>query len=205
MPGVPADVLVSIAEILSADRDLDESLRLVCRELARATTAQTVSVYLLGDDGRALRPTAAYHVPREMLKVLAGASLPVAEQGFARGVFTDGRVAWTDDVARDSRFEFHRFRLFPHQSGAVIPLLLDGRIGGAFYLTWWRERRSLPHGAHLPSRGGPRHAALADARHPPVGRRRFGVMMLAAVARHGTISPTTGPSVLNRFRSGSRA
>lgn len=143
MPGVPADVLVNIAEILSGDRDLNESLRLVCRELARATTAETVSVYLLGDDRRALYPAAAYHVPKDMLTVLAGASLPLSEQGFTPGVFTDGRVAWTDDVKNDRRFEFHLFRLFPHQSGAVIPLLLDGRVGGAFYLTWWRERRSF--------------------------------------------------------------
>jgi PAS domain S-box-containing protein len=143
MPGVPADVLVNIAEILSGDRDLNESLRLVCRELARATTAQTVSVYLLGDDRRALYPVAAYRVPKDMLDVLAGAALPLAEQGFTPGVFTSGRVAWTDDVRNDPRFEFHLFRLFPHQSGAVIPLLLDGRVGGAFYLTWWDQRRSF--------------------------------------------------------------
>jgi PAS domain S-box-containing protein len=141
MPAASADVLVNIAEILSGDRDLNESLRLVCRELARATTAPTVSVYLLSDERRALYPAAAYRVPKNMLDVLAGASLPLAEQGFTPGVFTDGRVVWTDDVPGDPRFEFHLFRLFPHQSGAVIPLLLDGRVGGAFYLTWWTERR----------------------------------------------------------------
>jgi PAS domain S-box-containing protein len=143
MPAVVANVLVNIAEILSGDRDLNESLRLVCRELARATSAPTVSVYLLSDERRALYPAAAYRVPKNMLEVLAGASLPLAEQGFTSGVFTDGRVAWTDDVPNDPRFEFHLFRLFPHQSGAVIPLLLDGRVGGAFYLTWWNERRRL--------------------------------------------------------------
>jgi PAS domain S-box-containing protein len=143
MPAVSADVLVNIAEILSGDRDLSESLRLVCRELARATTAPTVSVYLLSDERRALYPAAAYRVPKNMLEVLAGASLPLSEQGFTPGIFTDGRVAWTDDVPNDPRFEFHLFRLFPHQSGAVIPLLLDGRVGGAFYLTWWSERRRL--------------------------------------------------------------
>jgi PAS domain S-box-containing protein len=143
MPAVPADVLVNIAEILSGDRDLNESLRLVCRELARATTAETVSVYLLSEERRALHPAAAYRVPKQMLTVLAGAALPLADQGFTPGVFTDGRVAWTDDVPNDARFEFHLFRLFPHQSGAVIPLLLDGRVGGAFYLTWWTERRGF--------------------------------------------------------------
>ena len=143
MPGLPADVLVNIAEILSVDRDLNESLRLVCRELARATAAETVSVYLLGEARRALHPVAAYRVPKVMLPVLAGAALPVADQGFSAGIFTDGQVSWTDDVPNDPRFEFHLFRLFPHQSGVVIPLLLEGRVGGAFYLTWWTERHTL--------------------------------------------------------------
>jgi PAS domain S-box-containing protein len=141
MPGVPANVLVNIAEILSGDHELNESLRLVCRELARATAADTVSVYLLDDEARMLYPAAAYRVPKDRLQVLAGAGLPLAQQGFTAGVFTGGRVVWTDDVESDARFEFHLFRRFPHQSGAVIPLLLDDATGGAFYLTWWKERR----------------------------------------------------------------
>ena len=141
MPAVAADVLVNIAAILSGDQDLDESLRLVCRELAKATSAPTVSVYRLDDEARVLYPAAAYRVPKEMLEMLAGAPLPLAEQGFTAGAFAGGSVVWTDDVPNDPRFEFHLFRRFPHQSGAVIPLLLDDRVGGAFYLTWWSERR----------------------------------------------------------------
>jgi PAS domain S-box-containing protein len=142
MPGTSADVLVAIAEILSGERDLTESLRLVCRELAHATGAPTVSVYLLGDERRALQPAAAYRVPKDMLQTLGGASLPLADQGFAPA-FSEGRVVWTDDVPNDPRFEFHLFRLFPHQSGVLIPVLLEGRVGAAFYLTWWTERRQL--------------------------------------------------------------
>ena len=141
MPAVAADVLVNIAAILSGDHELNESLRLVCRELAKATGAPTVSVYRLDDEARVLFPAAAYRVPKEMLEVLTGAGLPLVQQGFTAGVFAGGSVVWTDDVANDPRFDFHLFRRFPHQSGAVIPLLLDDRVGGAFYLTWWNERR----------------------------------------------------------------
>src|SRR5260370_718645 len=28
-----------------------------------------------------------------------------------------------------------------HQSGLIIPLFLDGKVAGAFYLVWWRARR----------------------------------------------------------------
>jgi PAS domain S-box-containing protein len=143
MAAVSADVLVSIVDILAGDLDLIESLRRVCRALAHATGAPTVSVYLIDDDRRVLHPAAAYRVPPDLLSVLGGASLPLAQQGFRRGVFDAGEVVWTDDVAGDPRFEFHLFRRFPHQSGAVIPMLLETRVEGAFYLTWWTERRRL--------------------------------------------------------------
>jgi PAS domain S-box-containing protein len=135
------DVLVAIAGILTSEADLTESLRQVCRELARFSGAETVSVYLLDPRERALVPSAAYGVPREMLPALARARLPLDEQGFRERVFTEGDVAWTDDVPGDARFAFHLFRRFPHQSGAIIPLLLDTGVAGAFYLVWWRERR----------------------------------------------------------------
>jgi PAS domain S-box-containing protein len=143
MPAVSADVLVTIVDILAGDQDLAESLRRVCRALAHATGAPTVSVYLVDDAHSALHPTAAYGVPKDLLTVLGGASLPLALQGIRRGIFDTGEVVWTDDVAGDPRFEIHLFRRFPHQSGAVIPMLLDARVEGAFYLTWWNERRRL--------------------------------------------------------------
>ena len=45
-------------------------------------------------------------------------------------------MSWTR-----SSFGFPLFRQFPHQSGIVIPLVLDGHVSGAFYLVWWRLRR----------------------------------------------------------------
>jgi PAS domain S-box-containing protein len=56
---------------------------------------------------------------------------------------TSGEVVWSDDVARDERFEFHLFRDVPHQSGVVIPLVVDGKVGGTFYLVWWKTRRRV--------------------------------------------------------------
>jgi signal transduction histidine kinase/CheY-like chemotaxis protein/HPt (histidine-containing phosphotransfer) domain-containing protein/putative methionine-R-sulfoxide reductase with GAF domain len=40
------------------------------------------------------------------------------------------------------------FRRFPHQSGLIIPLVLDGEVAGTFYLVWWAERRRF-HDAEL--------------------------------------------------------
>lgn len=123
--------------------DLTEALRQTCRELSRFTGAETVSVHLLHADLRMLVPSAAYHVPRDMLPTLMAATLPIDEQGFRDSVFGSGDVAWSDDVQHDARFEYRLFRAFPHQSGAVVPVVVDDEIAGAFYLVWWKERRSF--------------------------------------------------------------
>ena len=50
-------------------------------------------------------------------------------------------MIWSDDLPNDPRFAIPLFRRFPHQSGLVIPLLIDGQVAGAFYLVWWTARR----------------------------------------------------------------
>jgi len=139
----PSASLLRIARVVSETTDLTETLRLICRELAHLMGAETVSAYLL-DHARALiRPVAAYHVPKNALDLLRTTTLAVAEQGFAESVFVAGCVAWSDDVQQDPRFAFSLFHVFPHQSGLIIPLALDGVVAGAFYIVWWRERRQF--------------------------------------------------------------
>ncbi|PYO02963.1 MAG: hypothetical protein DMD91_02300 [Candidatus Rokuibacteriota bacterium] len=136
----PAVALLAISRIVGGATDLTEALRQTCRELARFTGAETVSVHLLHTDLRMLVPSAAYHVPPEMLPTLMAATLPVDEQGFRESVFGSGEVAWSGDVQNDPQFAYRLFRLFPHQSGAVVPVVVDDEIAGAFYLVWWTER-----------------------------------------------------------------
>ena len=138
--------LVTIARAVNGTTDLTEALRLVCRELARLTLAETVAAYLLDVEGKEIRPAAAYHVPKHTLEVLTTTALPLAAQGFAQSVFTAGHVAWSDDVQNDPRFAFPLFRAFPHRSGLIIPLSVDGAVAGAFYLVWWQEQRQVPEG-----------------------------------------------------------
>ena len=49
----------------------------------------------------------------------------------------------SNDVAADPCFNYPLFRHVPHQSGLVLPLLLDDQVAGAFYLVWWTARRQL--------------------------------------------------------------
>jgi len=133
--------LLAVARVASATTDFAEALRLICRELARLTGAETVSSYVRQAEAAELRPVAAYHVPKDALEVLATARLTAAEQRGFDAVFQSGQVIWSDDLPHDPRFAIPLFRRFPHQSGLVIPLFIDGQVAGAFYLVWWTARR----------------------------------------------------------------
>ena len=135
--------LLAIAQVVGGTLDLHEALRRICRELARLTGAGTVAAHLVDAERSRLEPVAAYHLPKHLLEVLGASPIPLAEQGFRETVFEEGRVVWSDDVARDVRFAFPLFRAFPHQSGVIIPLVLDGQVTGTLYLVWWKERRRL--------------------------------------------------------------
>jgi PAS domain S-box-containing protein len=139
--GAQAATLLAFSRIVGGETDFVEALRQACRELAKFTGAETVSVHLLHHELHMLVPSAAYHVPKEMLPTLMATTLPVTEQGFRESVFGRGGVAWSDDVPHDPRFAYRLFREFSHRSGAVIPIVLDDEIAGAFYLVWWKAPR----------------------------------------------------------------
>ncbi len=136
-----SEALVEISSTVSSTLDIREALRRICRALTRLLAADTAAAYLhdLGTDQ--LVPTAAYHVPKEYLAVLAAAPLRLSEQGFHDTVWRERRPVWSDDVARDARFSHEMFRSFHHQSGLLLPLVIDDRVAGNFYVVWWKARR----------------------------------------------------------------
>jgi two-component system phosphate regulon sensor histidine kinase PhoR len=138
------EALLEISRTVSSTLDLRDALRRVCRALARLARADTVSVHLLDPDTELLRPYGAYRVPREYLSELSAITLPLREQGFYLSLWKDRRPVSSDDVGTDDRFNHDAFRRFPHQSGLLLPLVLDGEVVGAFYLVWWTTRRTFP-------------------------------------------------------------
>ena len=133
--------LLSVARVASSTTDFREALRLICRELGQLTGAETVAAYVRQAAGGELTPMAAYHVPKLALEALAGARLTVEDQRGFDAVFRSGQIIWSDDLPSDPRFAIELFRRFPHQSGLIIPLFLDGQVAGGFYLVWWKARR----------------------------------------------------------------
>jgi signal transduction histidine kinase/CheY-like chemotaxis protein/transcriptional regulator with GAF, ATPase, and Fis domain len=133
--------LLAVARVASVTTDFSEALRLICRELARLTGAETVAAYVRQTEGTELSPVAAYRVPKQVLDVLASSRLTAADQRGFDAVFRSGQIIWSDELPTDRRFAIDLFLRFPHQSGLIIPLVIDGEVAGAFYLVWWTARR----------------------------------------------------------------
>jgi PAS domain S-box-containing protein len=136
-----SEALAAISATVSSTLDVHEALRRICRELAHLLGADTSAAYLHELATGQLVPAAAYHVPKEYLPTLSSTPLPLKEQGFFLPLWADRRPVFTDDVARDSRFTHTMFRSFPHQSGLLLPLIVDDEVIGGFYVVWWTMRR----------------------------------------------------------------
>src|SRR2546427_6485637 len=136
-----SEALAAISATVSSTLDVREALRRICRELARLLGADTVAAYLHEFGTGQLVPTAAYHVPKEYLATLSAASLPLKDQGFFLPLWAERRPVYSDAVAQDERFTHAMFRSFPHQSGLLLPLIVDDEVIGGFYLVWWTTRR----------------------------------------------------------------
>ena len=138
-----SEALAAISATVSSTLDVREALRRICRELVRLLGADTAAVYLQDLGSARLVPTAAYHVPREYLETLSSTPLPLKEQGFFLPLWKERRPVYSDDVARDARFTNGMFRGYPHQSGLLLPLIVEDEVIGGFYVVWWTARRSF--------------------------------------------------------------
>jgi PAS domain S-box-containing protein len=134
-----AELLITIAHILTTEADLTEALRLVVREVVRFVGADTGAAYRVDREQRVLVPVAAYRVPKHTLSILTSAVLPIDEQGFRESVFAAASVTSSDDVQNDPRFAFELFHRFPHRSAVIVPFHVDGDAAGALYLVWWER------------------------------------------------------------------
>ena len=134
-----AELLIAIANILTTEADLTEALRLVVREVVRFVGAETGAAYRVDHERRLLVPVAAYRVPHHALSTLTTAVLPIDQQGFRDSVFAAASITSSDDVQNDPRFACELFCRFPHRSGVILPIHLDGAVAAALYLVWWER------------------------------------------------------------------
>jgi PAS domain S-box-containing protein len=138
-----SEALAAISSTVSSTLDVREALRRICRELVRLLGADTAAVYLQDVASGRLVPSATYHVPREYVETLSSTPLPLKEQGFFLPLWQERRPVFSDDVARDPRFTHAMFRSFAHQSGLLLPLIVEDEVIGGFYVVWWTTRRTF--------------------------------------------------------------
>ncbi len=138
--------LVAVSGILGATTDLTAALRLICRELARLTGADTVAAYLIDHERSEVSPVAGYHVPAAVREGLAGARLALAEARFSAALLEGRGVVWSDDAPNDARFANAFFARFPHRACAFVPLRAGTQVSGVLHLIWWTEPRRFSAG-----------------------------------------------------------
>ncbi len=184
-----AELLITIAHILTTEADLTEALRRVVREVVRFVGAETGAAYRVDRERRVLAPVAAYRVPKHTLPVLTSAVLPIDEPWFRESAFAGDSVTASDDVQNDPRFAFELFHRFPHRSGVVVPFHVDGDVAGALYLVWWKraERFDLTRVSMLEAVGQQLALLLRAAWLRAEAERQRGEALAAEARYHGLV------------------
>ena len=141
--------LLGIAHTLDGVTEVPEALRRICRELTKLTGAETAVAYLVDRERAELCPTAAYHVPKPLLHAFGRTALPLQDVAFAPEL-EQGRLLWSHRVSERPDLALWPADRFPLQSALVVPLTVDEKLSGLFYLVWWTaEHRFDPAGLAL--------------------------------------------------------
>jgi GAF domain-containing protein/CheY-like chemotaxis protein len=137
--------LLAVARALSQTGPLDERLRQVAREVARALEASAVGIFGLDASGDALLPIAGYRVPKHLLAFLRGTSLPLSEMPGLAAAWRAGRTVTSADGRGDLRFHPDLFAAVDPCSVMWTPTRRRGEpVGGIYVLFWGTGREFRP-------------------------------------------------------------
>ncbi|HEY3068239.1 MAG TPA: response regulator [Methylomirabilota bacterium] len=152
----------ALAGVAGAARDADttESLRRMCREVARCAGADMVVAFVRARDGEPMRPVAGYHVPKPALERLEPAAIELTGTEPWSEIVNGGDVAWTPDVKAEEGFAGSGLQPLAHRAAAVVPIPGDRELDGLLYLTWWEQACHLDEGRLVTLRAVGRAAAV---------------------------------------------
>jgi hypothetical protein len=137
------ETLLAVGRAVGATLDLSETTRRVARELAHALGADTVGVYLAGDDGQTLRPLAGYHVPPHLLEELRRFPIPLRGHGFVEEAWRDRHAVWAALALSDPRIDRDTIARFPCQSLLLVPMVVEESAIGGLFAIWWQHAHEL--------------------------------------------------------------
>jgi GAF domain-containing protein/CheY-like chemotaxis protein len=140
------EALLSVSRALSTTLDRTTLFRHLLRRVASTLGADSVGLWLLGEDGEWLEPHAGYHVPRDLRDVLRHARISIREHEFYAEAVRTQRPVFSRDVETDPRIPPAVWRTVPHRSQLFVPVVMQGRLIGGFAAVWWEREIELSAG-----------------------------------------------------------
>jgi GAF domain-containing protein len=149
-----AERLLSVGRTIGSTLELQEVVRRITREAARAVSADSAGVYLMTASDGVLRPFAAYHMPERILAAVRIQPVIVDDPRWLT-------ARASDDVPNDPAFQHPIFHQFPAQSLVLTPLRDSEGVIGMLVCAWWSARRRLSRNELRLVEGIAEHAATA--------------------------------------------
>ena len=149
-----AETLLSVGRTIGSTLELQEVVRRITREAARAVSADSAGVYLMTASDGVLRPFAAYHMPERILAAVRIQPVIVDDPRWLT-------ARASDDVPNDPAFQHPIFHQFPAQSLVLTPLRDSEGVIGMLVCAWWSARRRLSRNELRLVEGIAEHAATA--------------------------------------------
>jgi GAF domain-containing protein len=134
--------LLAVAQVLSRAAPVQEMMRRVGREVARAIGADTVGAYSLDAQKEALVPVAGYRIPKPLLEFFRRTPLRLEHWPGFRDAMRERRVIWSSDSVHDPRFG-RDVEQFPPHSLLFAPTVARGEAVGGMYVGWWQTGREF--------------------------------------------------------------
>jgi signal transduction histidine kinase len=142
------ETLLAVARAANSTLDFTEVMRRVARTIGQAIGADMVGAYLPDAGGKALRPVAGYHVPRELLQRFLDFPLDIGKNAYIEEGWRTQQPAWCIDAQTDGRSDPALIEWAPLRSIIFFPLIAKDEPIGALFLIWWTPR-SEPTAAEL--------------------------------------------------------
>ncbi|NLE75517.1 MAG: GAF domain-containing protein [Chloroflexi bacterium] len=139
-------ILLEVAHAATSARALEVVLQEVAEKTAHLAQADRCSIFLLGEDGETLQPSALSGVAAEFLAEWRKFPLRLSEEPLSREALEHGQPVVVTDPQSDPRTDKGAVDLFGDRSLVVLPLLGRERRLGTLFLNWVRERRLLSPG-----------------------------------------------------------
>jgi diguanylate cyclase (GGDEF)-like protein len=133
----------SVSAAASGTLDLDRLLQTAVRSIAKGLHVERVAVDILSDDQSRLEIAAEYRT--DGVPVTVGAKLPVRRRSALADVIFERRAVASDDLANDPLMHDYRDWIVERrlQSGAFLPLVVEGRVIGMLAVNATSARRAF--------------------------------------------------------------